>query len=55
MPDAKYPYSIGISLDDVPEVEPTNEETTVLNAYELGVEEYQPCISEDDLRRELGI
>ena len=43
------------SLDDVPEVEPTNGETAVLDAYERGVEEYQPYISEDDLRKELGI
>ena len=43
------------SLDDVPEVKPTDKETAILDAYERGSKEYQPYISEDDLRKELGI
>ena len=38
-----------------PEVEPTEEEIAVARAYENGDEEYQPYISHDDLKRELGI
>lgn len=44
-----------ISLDSIEQVEPTEEELEILEAYENGDEQYQPCISHEDLKKELGL
>ncbi len=43
------------SLDSVKESEPTDEEIKILKAYEAGKEQYQPCTSHEDLKKELGL
>lgn len=43
------------SSDDVPEVVPTIDETSILDAFERGDDEFQPNMSEEKLRKELGL
>jgi len=38
-----------------PEESPTDEEIEIMEAYRKGVEEYQPYITHEDLKRELDI
>ena len=35
--------------------DPTSEEIEIINAYERGDAEYQPFISHEELKRELGL
>ena len=42
-------------LSDVEEVEPDPEELEALHRYEAGDPEYQPSISAEDLKKELGL
>lgn len=44
-----------IPLDSVEEADPTDDEIKVLDAYENGDDAYQPYISHDDLKKELGL
>ena len=43
------------SLDSVEEIESTDDELKILEAYENGDEAYQPYISHEDLKKELGL
>lgn len=43
------------SLNDLPEVEPTEDEAKIIVAYENGDEEYQPYISHEALKKELNL
>lgn len=43
------------SLASAEEAEPTAEELQILDAYEKGDESYQPYMSHDDLKKELGL
>lgn len=43
------------SLSSVEETEPTDDELKILDAYENGEEAYQPYISHDSLKKELGL
>ena len=38
-----------------PEEDPTDEEIKIMEAYKRGDEEYQPYITHEDLKKELGI
>lgn len=42
-------------LSDVEEVEPDPEELEALRRYEAGDPDYQPSISAEDLKKELGL
>ena len=44
-----------ISLNSVEETEPTEDEIKILEAYKNGEEQYQPCISHEALKKELGL
>lgn len=48
-------YRKRTSLDEVEETLPTKEESAILDAFEQGNEEYQPYMSEEDLRKELNL
>lgn len=43
------------SLNSVEETEPTDDELKILDAYENGEEAYQPYISHENLKKELGL
>lgn len=43
------------SLDSVEETEPTDDEIKILDAYENGEDAYQPYISHETLKKELGL
>ena len=59
--DSKYPGNPGKGansmyiLSDVEEVEPDTEELESLRRYEAGDPDYQPSISTEDLKKELGL
>ncbi|MFZ2817460.1 MAG: hypothetical protein WAZ73_06755 [Blautia wexlerae] len=42
-------------LSDVEEIEPDPEELEALRRYEVGEPDYQPSISAENLKRELGL
>ena len=42
-------------LSDVEEIEPDPEEVGALRRYEAGEPDYQPSISAENLKRELGL
>ena len=42
-------------LSDVEEIEPDPEELEALSRYEAGEPDYQPSISAENLKRELGL
>ena len=48
-------HSPRISLDSVETTKPTTEEIEILKAYDAGEEQYQPSISHEDLKKELGL
>lgn len=48
-------YSSRSSLDGVTEVPPTEKEIEILNAFENGDDRFQPSISSDELKKELGL
>lgn len=43
------------SLNSVEETEPTDDELKILDAYENGDEAYQPYLSHEALKKELGL
>lgn len=48
-------HALRTSLDSVDEVEPTDEELKILDAYENGDDAYQPYMSHESLKKELGL
>lgn len=48
-------HSHRVSLNDLPEVEPTPEEAKIVADYENGVEKYQPYISHEALKQQLNL
>ncbi len=52
--DLKNTYTKRDNLSEVEEVEPTDEETAILDAFENGDPRYAADISIDSLKKELG-
>lgn len=48
-------HTFRTSLKSLEEVEPTDEELRILDAYENGDDAYQPYISHENLKKELGL
>lgn len=44
-----------INFEGIDEIDPTEEETSIFNAYKSGDEEYQTAINHIDLKKELNI
>lgn len=48
-------YMKRASLNETEEASPSKEEIDILDAFERGEEEYQPYLSEEELRKELNL